>query len=726
MVAENYSESKRNFDLLDSLLAHVAIIDKAGKILQTNKSWDSFNDEDIQIKRSPLGSDYFDTLQHAIELGNDFALKILLGMKKVLRGEIDSFAQKYPAKINSNPSWYKLTLRKGNRDSSEFVMIHEDITSTVQTDKELEESKNRYQIQFEQSLDGILITDTKSNIIDANKEAHKILGWEYKNLAGQNRSDVMDIEDPDYQSALNHRKEDGTYQLEMHMLHKDGSRIPVEVTSRAYRTKLGKVQAIVSFRDIRRRKKVEQQLLQNKHFTESALNSIPGVFLVIDRKGKVVRWNAQMITELGYTSQELADKNALDFIVDDQKSRIKQKIDECIQEGELSVETKIHSKNGTIRDYSIFAKPFVENGQTYIVGTGIDITESKKIERENRKNQLLLEQLFNNAPIGIAIADTNENVQRINDSFSDLFRYSPEEVFGENINDLIVPDQKQDEAQHFSNTTKKGKSLQMETVRQTKDGKHIPVLVGTVPVKLHNETIAIYGMYVDISEQAEYRNKIEQALREKETLLAELHHRVKNNLALINSLLELQLFDSANKALTQELTNIKNRILTIASIHEVLYRNGNLSNLPFNSFLRELIEMGTMASNNENLFDNIELNLETVELSLDIEQSIPCGLLLNELFSLILKFNPDNDQKVIDIHLREYGNQIHMIIEGENIIRCPKEVREHRSLHNVLIDTLTTQLEGTLLWPNSDADYQKFELIFTKRNGNSPVRKLLG
>ena len=726
MVAENYSESKRNFDLLDSLLAHVAIIDKAGKILQTNKSWDSFNDEDIQIKRSPLGSDYFDTLQHAIELGNDFALKILLGMKKVLRGEIDSFAQKYPAKINSNPSWYKLTLRKGNRDSSEFVMIHEDITSTVQTDKELEESKNRYQIQFEQSLDGILITDTKSNIIDANKEAHKILGWEYKNLAGQNRSDVMDIEDPDYQSALNHRKEDGTYQLEMHMLHKDGSRIPVEVTSRAYRTKSGKLQAIVSFRDIRRRKKVEQQLLQNKHFTESALNSIPGVFLVIDRKGKVVRWNAQMITELGYTSQELADKNALDFIVDDQKSRIKQKIDECIQEGELSVETKIHSKNGTIRDYSIFAKPFVENGQTYIVGTGIDITESKKIERENRKNQLLLEQLFNNAPIGIAIADTNENVQRINDSFSDLFRYSPEEVFGENINDLIVPDQKQDEAQHFSNTTKKGKSLQMETVRQTKDGKHIPVLVGTVPVKLHNETIAIYGMYVDISEQAEYRNKIEQALREKETLLAELHHRVKNNLALINSLLELQLFDSANKALTQELTNIKNRILTIASIHEVLYRNGNLSNLPFNSFLRELIEMGTMASNNENLFDNIELNLETVELSLDIEQSIPCGLLLNELFSLILKFNPDNDQKVIDIHLREYGNQIHMIIEGENIIRCPKEVREHRSLHNVLIDTLTTQLEGTLLWPNSDADYQKFELIFTKRNGNSPVRKLLG
>lgn len=723
METENCSENKHNFELIDSLQAHIAIIDDTGKILKTNKSWDDFDDKDIQLKRPAAASDYFDMLQHAVELGNDFALKILLGMKKVLRGEIDSFSQEYPVKTNPNPSWFKCTLRRHDGDWSKFVMIHEDITSIIQTDKKLKESKNRYQIQFEQSMDGILITDTRGSILDANREAHKILGWKNQSLVGHSRSDVMDLQDPEYQRALKQRKKNGTYHIEMQMRHKSGRRLPVEITSRAYRTKSGKLHAIVSFRDISRRKQVEQKLLQNKHFTESALNSIPGIFLVIDREGNLVRWNAHMITEMGYTAEELAGKNALDFIVDDQKIFIEKKIEECIKQGELSIETRVQSKDGTIRDYSFFAKPFVENGQTFVVGTGMDITESKRIERENRKNQLLLEQLFNNAPIGIAIADTDERVQNVNQSFTDLFNYSGEEASQKNINDLIVPEEKRGEAEDFTNITKKGGSLQMETVRQTKEGRNIPVLVGTVPVKLRNEIIAIYGMYVDISEQAEYQNKIEHALQEKETLLAELHHRVKNNLALINSLLELQLFDSTNTELSRELTNIKKRILTIASIHEVLYRNGNLSNLPFNNFLHELIEIGTIANGQADPFDKIDL--DTAKLFLGIDQSIPCGLFLNELLSLIFKFHPDNESIKINLRLREYGNQIHLIIEGENIIRCPKEVKEHQSLHNVLINTLIAQLEGTLLWPNSDGNHQKFELFFTKKYSNSPVRKLL-
>jgi len=375
-----------------------------------------------------------------------------------------------------------------------------------------------------------------------------------------------------------------------------------------------------------------------------------------------------------------------------------------------------------VKDYLIQAKRLVEEGKVYLVGSGVDITETKKVERENRKNQLMMEQLFANAPVGIAIVDTENKIQHINKSFEQMFDYHEEEALHKNINHLLAPEAKREEAHEISSATHHGQSLQKETVRVTKHGEEIPVLIGSVPVELQDEVIAIYGIYVDISQHREYQFRIEDALREKVTLLSELHHRLKNNLAIINSLLELQLFDTDDPKLKEELTNIKNRIMTIASIHEVLYQNGSLSKIPFNNFLQELIDVG--AIQNEQHTKDVAINTDADEFSLDINQSIPCRLLLNELLTLIFLFNNENKPSNLDIRLRKYGSQVHVIVEGKEIINCPKEVREHQSLHNILIDTLVKQLNGTLLWPNAHEEYQKFELIFTKETSYSPVRDL--
>lgn len=710
-------------DVLDSLIAQVAIIDHDGVILHANKAWKAFdNQDDIQIKRSALHSNYFTDLQQAIELGNDYALKILLGIKKVCRGEKGSFVLKYPVNRKPEVAWFNLTVRPCE-DSSHLIVIHEDITPSVLTTQKLNERRNRYQIQFEQSLDGILITDTNGNILDANPAASSLLGWNRDELIDRGRESIIDTQDPSYIEALAKREESGTYHLEMNMICKNGDRLPVEVTSRAYRNKSGRLRAIVNFRDISHRKRIEKELIKNKNFTDSALSSIPGVFLVLDQKGNVIRWNEYMITNLGYSSEELSEKKAHDFVVEGERSVIQNKINECIKNGKLSLETKVKSKDGQIRDYFFFAKPFEEDDENYLVGVGIDITESKKVKRENHKTQLMLEQLFENAPVGIAIVDTENNVQRVNKSFEKIFEYSQEDIIRQNINELIAPEEKIDEAETLSSVTRKGEALQFETKRITKSGREVPVLIGSVPVNFQDQTIAIYGMYVDISAQHNYRKKIEHALREKEKLLAELHHRVKNNLALINSLLELQLFDSDESKLNKELTDIKNRILTIASIHEVLYREGNLTNISFDNFLREFVYTSNIQG--EIISNTITLEQDTEEISLDIDQSIPSGLLINELLALIFKSNNSSHPSNIYIKLREYGQQIHLIIEGDDMLNDLQQVRNEQSLNMLLINTLVTQLDGELLWPVTNKHYQKFECFFTRRNGTGPARELL-
>lgn len=723
MSANNNSDAalrSRVFNILD---AHIAIIDKRWNIIETNKNWKKFDNENVLLKQGKEGSNYLKILQKSVEMGNDYALKILLGCKKVAAGEQRSFRLNYPLQNTEAASWYKFSFQPINDDHSEFIIIQEDISAAISAKQKEQEDRSRYQIQFEQSLDGIFITDAQGHIIDANPAASDILGWRREELKGRSREEIMDIRDSNYQQALENRNKTGTYQLEINMFDKNNNTIPVEITSRAYRNKSGKLRAIVSFRDISSRKKIEYDLMKNKHFTESALDSIPGVFFVIDQQGDFVRWNDNFTTELGFTNIEMTEMNAFGFVVDEQKGKVEKSLNKAFNDGKASVETEVKAKDGSIKSYLFSGQRFMEEGNTYLAGTGIDITKQKEAELKTRQSQLMLEQLFDNAPAGIIIADTNNCIKQANKSFEQIFGYSHEDVIGEDVNDLLVPDTKKEEGQKLSETVVKGNRFQTETVRRTKDNETVPVLIGGVPVELDGEIIAIYGIYLDISEQHKHQKEIEAALRDKESLLAELHHRVKNNLALIDGLIELQFYSTESDNFKGQLSDVKKRIMTIASTHEVLYKNGNFTHIPFDEFISKLIN--TSGLHKQSKESNVTLNIDATSTYLDINQSIPCGLLLTELLSLVLKQSDPQMTDDLTIALRNYGDNVTLVVEGMNIIYSKEQVMNKESMHLLLIETLCRQLEGTLLWPNFDREYQKFEFIFKKKSPRSHAQDLL-
>jgi PAS domain S-box-containing protein len=520
----------------------------------------------------------------------------------------------------------------------------------------------------------------------------------------------------------------------------------------------------------------------------------------------------------------------------------------------VSVEARCLTKSGEPVHYLLSGTSFTQNGETFIVGGGLNRNDIKEIEHEKNRNTELLNQLFFNSPIGIALVNTDGTVKTINNSFEKIFGYSELEIEGKDLNKTIVPEYMDEQGEAFSHLSFIGDSFQSEATRLRKNGEEVPVLIGGVPVEIDGEVIAIYGMYVDISErkqlenrivdlletekkarlhmedmfeeapsaiamlegsdhtytfvnetykklvgkseltgstvkeaipelagqgliqllddcysegkpfffyekevyfnkdseknvhylnfvykplrdedgdvygifvqaidvteQVQARNIIEKSLAEKNTLLGEVHHRVKNNLAIISGLLELDLMGSENKDVIKHLTSTQSRITSIAKIHELLYQNESLSHVNFKNYMESmLVNQDTEASR---IFDAFELE----NVTLNVNQAIPAGMLLNEIISCLSEINSriygggpcrftfsmDQNQNCVTIQLKEGDRNIlkHFNTgdESENKLRYE------------LIEVLLRQIEGQMKIQNDVEDI--LTISFAKREVKGP------
>jgi PAS domain S-box-containing protein len=212
--------------------------------------------------------------------------------------------------------------------------------------------------------------------------------------------------------------------------------------------------------------------------------------------------------------------------------------------------------------------------------------------------------------------------------------------------------------------------------------------------------------------------QIRESLKEKEILLAEIHHRVKNNLAVISSLLQLQALEEENEEVEQKLLDSVVRIKSMATIHEQLYQSNNFSKMDFSENIRKLIS-NIMDIHRPDTKVNITYNLEPILLNLN--QAIPCSLIINEVFTNTLKHAFYNKEKntilkkgEVCIELFLDSGRINLIIK-DNGMGFPDdfEVAKHSSLGLVLIDVLSQQLDGEHSYSSTEAG-TSFRLSFSR------------
>jgi PAS domain S-box-containing protein len=260
--------------------------------------------------------------------------------------------------------------------------------------------------------------------------------------------------------------------------------------------------------------------------------------IVIYRDEKLVYANAHAHLILGANkSRELMGANVMDFVHSDHHRRIARRMKEVAAGVPAPMmEQKYIRMDGKPVDVEVMAFPFVYRGEQCIQVIFRDISEKKQTEESIKKNEILLSQLFQNVPIATVMLDELGKVQQINKGFKDTFGYELSELKGKNLNDLIVPDELRNEGIDLNNLITSSKTISVETVRRHKSGKMVSVIIYGVPVMLNNQTIGIYGVYVDITE----RMRVEEELKIRNTELDNFVYKVSHDLrAPLSSILGL-------------------------------------------------------------------------------------------------------------------------------------------------------------------------------------------
>jgi two-component system, sensor histidine kinase PdtaS len=279
-----------------------------------------------------------------------------------------------------------------------------------------------------------------------------------------------------------------------------------------------------------------------------------------------------------------------------------------------------------------------------------------------------------------------------------LYGYAAAEVEGRPIA-MLIPPNHADELPGIMERLRGGQRIEpYDTVRLRKDGTLVDVSLSVSPIADAAGTVTgAASIARDISERKRAEQAVRASLREKEVLLREIHHRVKNNLQMISSLLNIQAKSIHDQVAVEMLKESQSRVRSIAVIHQKLHKAKDLAHINFSDYIRDLATSlfhtyGVTAK-------KIALQLDVDPVMLGIETAIPCGLIINELVTNSLKYAfPGSETGTIGIALHAAGPETYTLVVRDSGGRFPRslDVRTATSAGLQIVTALVKQLDGSL------------------------------
>lgn len=459
-------------------------------------------------------------------------------------------------------------------------------------------------------------------------------------------------------------------------------------------------------KQIQYRNKVEARLSEQEKLLkmlEAGINYINDMVIIskapIDNplQSEITFVNKAFEHFTGYRFSEVEGKGP-SFLHGEKTQREKlKKLNNYIKKNEpVRVEFINYKKDGSPywADLEMSPFPTKEEGMQYWVGINRDITKRKKTEialEQNEKKYRAYTELSFDAIFEIALDGT---IIDCNARACSLFGYAREELVGMDTKKLTPDEYKDSFPQEITPAITTGSKV-LQRVYKKKDGTTFTSEINT-KLYHHDNKDHLIAYVRDISEQIKYQDAIKKSLKEKDTLLAEVHHRVKNNLAVISGLLEMQTFNAGSEQIVQELRESQARIQSIATVHETLYQSESFSDIALHSYIDDLVSY--ISGTFRHAGAQINFNNEIEPISLTVKQAVPCGLLLNELITNAYKHAfTDQEEGTIAIQLSQDDKTVTLVVSDDGVgLPDDFDINTSSSLGMTLISTLVQQLGGRL------------------------------
>lgn len=449
---------------------------------------------------------------------------------------------------------------------------------------------------------------------------------------------------------------------------------------------------------------------QSDHKLNRIVESSPMAIYSVNKKGIVTGfWNRTAEKMFGWTAEEVTGQY-LPHITNEPPIEY-QKMIESVQSGKTyqNVVGKRFRKDGSELYARFYASP-ASNGQKEegdILVMVEEVTEMKATEKALQAEKQFTDTILKSQPGLFYLIDEQRRLVRWNQNVNEFFDMSDNQLKGMKFLDLFVEDEhlKVLEAIHSSITTGK---LEVEAVVRSRGKLHDFYITGTL-MNVGRERY-IVGTGMNITERNKTRDKLLQSIKEKELLLSEVHHRVKNNLAIISNLIDFQLMDIEEGMLSEILRETQNRIYSIAGVHEMLYDVKNFSQISIKKYLNKLFErIFTLFNQNQRMI-NFDLMVKVEYLN--INQAIPLGLLLTELITNSFKHGFEKDQAgLITIEITGGPDLVRIVYKDNGKGFEKHEFENSNSTGFILVRSLLKQLKSEY----SVQGEQGFELSFSFR-----------
>lgn len=341
--------------------------------------------------------------------------------------------------------------------------------------------------------------------------------------------------------------------------------------------------------------------------------------------------------------------------------------DQKIVEG---VEHAIIAPNGQVKWLSVYAAPLLdEEGVLYgAVANFTDMTERKQTEKSLQESEERFRAIFEQAAVGIAVAVPDGRIVDTNQKLCEILGYTKEELVQLTVYDITWPEDLQQEI-HQVDEVIAGRQQYFSVEKRYRHKTGYPVWgsLFSNPVKDKQGNIRYgIGVIVDISDRKQTEAALQDALAEKEVLLKEVHHRVKNNLQTIHSLLYKHQQYVSDEGAKVALHESMNRVHAIALIHEQLYRSERFTSVNLADYIRHFARYAFQTYRPQDQTVSLCVTVQDLPVSLDL--AIPIALVLNELLTNALKYAfPDNRSGEITIECREQQGEITLIVRDNGV-----------------------------------------------------------